>query len=188
LLEYLLAFTPQDVSLRERGYDTQLLSSDEDDEPVPKSGPNHRGTQNPTYLDMKKIQLRSYGEEEDGNDHDRNGDHTIEDVRDDNGNITVLATEHEHGYNTGLLPDRIDVFQDNDHDVRHYYNSVDWQRTDDNEDHHETRSGSTLNRSRNLIARRATLAKTKFYKLLKQAIPVPPRPTSTPSPSSLWRG
>ncbi|KAK3829315.1 MAG: hypothetical protein J3Q66DRAFT_395511 [Benniella sp.] len=140
-------------------HDTQLLFSDEDDEPIPESGPNHQGTQNLAYLDMKKIQLRPYREEEDGSDHDRNADHAKEDVRDDYGNTTVLVTAQEHGCNTGLLPDRIDTFQDNDHDIGKEQTTM---------AHHETRSGSTLNRSRDLIARRATLAKNKFYKLLKQ--------------------
>ncbi|KAF9354300.1 hypothetical protein BGX34_011111, partial [Mortierella sp. NVP85] len=163
LLESFPVFTPENVSSRE-DHDTQLLSSDE------MTSPFLRADQIITVhkIHMMKIQLRPHGEEKDENDHDRNAGHKNEDVRDDYSNATVLVTAYEHGYNTCLLSDRIDAFQNNDHDVRHYYNTVDWQRTDDCEDHHETRSGSTLNRSRDLIVRRATLAKTKFYKLLKQ--------------------
>ncbi|KAG0220835.1 hypothetical protein B0O80DRAFT_497462 [Mortierella sp. GBAus27b] len=148
-------------------HDSEPFSSEEEEEPapipVPVSDSSPRDVHDPTYLDTKRIQLRPYGQE-DGIEQDKNGDFVREDVRDDCDNTTA---RHDYVYDTEVLWDQSNAFHDSDHDVRHYYNSVDWQETMEYPESQEAPAQSTFNRSRDRITRRATLAKAKFYKLLK---------------------
>ncbi|KAF9204933.1 hypothetical protein BGZ49_004672 [Haplosporangium sp. Z 27] len=74
-------------------------------------------------------------------------------------------------YDFGVRHDNDQSYLEDKNDVRFFYNSVDWQETDDIEKnngqpHPSTTSGNQSSRER--LKRRATLAKKKFYKLLKQ--------------------
>ncbi|KAG0305035.1 hypothetical protein BGZ98_004663 [Dissophora globulifera] len=81
----------------------------------------------------------------------------------------IAKVESDDDYGLQAYQDNT-VFYSDDHDIRHYYNSMDWQETDTTQD--DARCPSTtataLNRSRELLTRRATVAKAKFYRLLRQ--------------------
>ncbi|KAG0312117.1 hypothetical protein BGZ99_009712 [Dissophora globulifera] len=81
----------------------------------------------------------------------------------------IAKVESDDDYGLQAYQDNT-VFYSDDNDIRHYYNSMDWQETDTTQD--DVRCPSTtataLNRSRELLTRRATVAKAKFYRLLRQ--------------------
>ncbi|KAF9924392.1 hypothetical protein BGZ65_008366 [Modicella reniformis] len=162
-------------------HDSEAYSSGEEEEDEVKveveeaisvSGLNLRGARDPAYMDMRKIQLRPYGQEDDGNEDDRTSDTMMDDgdLCEELCNTAMIPTRHEYVNDAGLPSNQVCTFHNSDHDVRDYYNSVDWRETDEYHDPHthKVRSESTFIRSRERITRSATHVKAKFYKLLKQ--------------------
>ncbi|KAF9355751.1 hypothetical protein BGX26_006190 [Mortierella sp. AD094] len=102
---------------------------------------------------------RPYGQEEEEEEDDNNQNQ-----------VEHTAEEHNSVYDFGIHLDNDRPYLEDENDVRFFYNSVDWQMTDDVEEHKDElrfRAASDNQSSRDRLTRKATLAKKKFYKLLK---------------------
>ncbi|KAF8933024.1 hypothetical protein BGZ58_006633 [Dissophora ornata] len=122
---------------------------------------SHHSRPESTYHDMKQVQMRPYGQEDDDSENE-----VLDSEADDVDEYDGGATGQESVYDFGSQSDETTPFQADDHDIRYYYNSMDWQETEEQQDTHP--SSTPFNRSRDLLTKRASLAKAKFYKLLKQ--------------------
>ncbi|KAF9438315.1 hypothetical protein BGZ76_008703 [Entomortierella beljakovae] len=115
----------------------------------------------PTYHDMSEIQRKPYGQEED------------EEEAKERNEIEHTNNPREYGYDFGDL-DSNRTYQVDENEVRLFYNSIDWKMDEEIEGNYDQARKQnvgfqqSVQSSRSRLTRKATIAKNKIYKLLKQ--------------------
>ncbi|KAF9112533.1 hypothetical protein BGX27_003212 [Mortierella sp. AM989] len=116
----------------------------------------------PSYQDIGEVQRQPY--EQEGRVEEDYGQNYDEYSGNEHNSVYDFGAHLDHGHS-----DR--PYHEDENDIRFFYNSVDWQKTDEIEEQDNrlrSSAASSNQSSRDRLTRRATLAKKKFYKLLKQ--------------------